>query len=918
MGYLDTNVVSIALPTIQRSLHLSVAGLEWTVSSQLLTLTGLLLVGGRLADAYGRRLLFTVGMAVFTASSLAAGLADNGSVLIASRTVQGIGGALLTPATLAIVMAAFTDLRERATAIGIWTACGAIGLAMGPVAGGLISQNLYWGWIFLINVPVGVLALAITRWAVSESKAPSASRSLDVAGLITSALSLLALTYALIEGAGAGWTSARIIAAFAIAAVAAALFITVEARTTEPMVDLTMFRVRQFSGGTVTQMIWTFGALGIYFYTSIYLQEIVGFSPTKAGLLFVPMAIALAVFASASASVARLIGGHRTVALALVMMLAGAVLILPFSVHAAFPSLLPIVLLLGAGMGLLSVPLTTSVLTATPQARGGIVSALLNDSREMAGLLGITVIGAVLRSKQDSALRAGSSPVHAFVEGYHSGVWATIAVLGLGVVVSYVTLRPARNTLSARQLFKPESAPSRIALGSQGKTMTRILITALPIEGHVRPLLPVATQLSEEGHDVVWYTGRKFQPLVTRSGARFIPIGMNLDFDESNVDVLQAMQEGKPGLNELKKIIGDLFIAPVAQYVKDLTPIMDDLDPDVIVTEHAFMASPMMAMKRGIPRVVISTGPLSTTSVDTAPFGTGLPPSSSRAGRLRNRALAWLTVHVLFRKQQQLAVKIANELDFTPPPAFLNDWGVHFADRYLLTTVPEFEYPHSDMPKNAEFVGAMLPRGSTDWSAPAWWADIAEARRAGRPVVVVTQGTANNSDLSYLVLPAIAALADQDMLVIATTCGADPEDVMPAAARPANLRLEAWIPFTELLPLADLLVTNGGYGGVQTALASGVPLVVAGLSEDKMEVNARVDWSGAGLSLRTQRPPVAKIRAGVHSVLTEDSYRKRASELKAAYLRYSGAPRAAEIVLEVARGRQTTRPLPEAQGAKQP
>jgi MGT family glycosyltransferase len=454
-----------------------------------------------------------------------------------------------------------------------------------------------------------------------------------------------------------------------------------------------------------------------------------------------------------------------------------------------------------------------------------------------------------------------------------------------------------------------------MALRSQGKTMTRILITTLPIEGHVRPVLSVATRLIEEGHDVVWYTGRKFQPLVIRTGARFIPININLDFDESNVDVLHDMKDKKPGLNGLKKIIGDLFVSPVPQYVQDLTPIMDDFDPDVIVAEQVFMASPLMAMKRGIPKVVISTGPLSITSIDTAPFGTGLPPSSSRAGRLRNRALAWLTVHVLFRDQQRMAVKIANDIGVAAPPVFLNDWAVHVADRYLLTTIPEFEYPRSDMPENVEFVGPMLPRSVTDWSAPAWWADIAEAHRAGRPVVAVTQGTASNNDLSLLLLPAIAALADQDMLVIATTGDRDPGDVMPTAARPANLRLEEFVPFTELLPLADLLVTNGGIGGVQMALACGVPVVAAGLSEDKMETNARLARSGAGLSLKTHEPSVTSIRAAVRSVLTDDSYRTRARELKAAYGRYSGALRAAEIVLEVARGRQAARPQPEAEGA---
>jgi MGT family glycosyltransferase len=431
----------------------------------------------------------------------------------------------------------------------------------------------------------------------------------------------------------------------------------------------------------------------------------------------------------------------------------------------------------------------------------------------------------------------------------------------------------------------------------------------------VRPVLPVATRLSEEGHDVVWYTGRKFQSLVTRSGARFIPVNMNLDFDDSNVDVLHDMKDKKPGLNGLKKIIADLFVSPVPGYAKDLTPIMDDLDPEVILAEQVFMASPLMAVKRGIPKVIISIGPLSITSIDTAPFGTGLPPSSSRAGRLRNRVLAWLTVHVLFRSQQRMAVKIANDMGIAAPPAFMNDWGVHLADRYLLATIPEFEYPRSDMPENVEFIGPILPQSMADWSAPAWWADIAEARRAGRPVVIVTQGTASNNDLSVLLLPAIAALADLDMLVIATTGGRDPDDVMPAAARPANLRLEEFVPFTELLPLADLMVTNGGYGGVQIALAYGVPLVVAGMSEDKMEANARVAWSGAGLSLKTHHPSIAKIRAGVLSVLTEDSFRTRARELKAAYARYSGVPRAVEILLEVACGRQAARPRPEAEGA---
>jgi EmrB/QacA subfamily drug resistance transporter len=446
MTYLDNNVTNVAIPTIQRDLHLSVAGLEWVVSSYLLTLAGLLLVGGRLADLYGRRRVFLIGLTLFTVSSLAAGLAGNAGLLIGARAIQGVGAALLMPTTLAIIMATFSDVKERTAAIGIWTAIGAMGLAFGPVIGGLISQHIRWGWIFLINVPVGVITFAIAVPFMRESRASSAVRRLDAGGLVTSAAALFALTYALIEGSDKGWTSPVIVAAFAGAAVALALFLALEARAEHPMVDLRMFRIRQFSGGTGTMMIWAFGILGIYFFTSLYLQGILGFSPTKAGLAFVPMAFTLALFATMAPRVAALIGGHRAVAAGMVLMVIGLCLFVRYSLHASYLDLMPGFLVFGAGAGLMTVPLTNSVLQSTPQARAGIASALLNASREVAGLLGITVIGAVLRSRESAAIRAGAAPARAFVDGYHSGLWVTIAVLAAGAVLSYITLRPTRPT----------------------------------------------------------------------------------------------------------------------------------------------------------------------------------------------------------------------------------------------------------------------------------------------------------------------------------------------------------------------------------------------------------------------------------------------------------------------------------------
>jgi EmrB/QacA subfamily drug resistance transporter len=459
MTYLDNNIVNVAIPTIQHSLHLSVAGLEWVVSSYLLTLAGLLLIGGRLADVFGRRRLFLAGLAVFTLSSLAAGLAGSGGVLIASRAIQGIGAALLMPATLAIIVAAFADIRERTMAIGIWAAVGALALATGPALGGLISQHVRWGWIFLINVPVGVITYAIAVANVRESREESAVRRVDLPGLVTSAVTLFALTYALIEGNVRGWTSPLIVGAFALAAVAVVAFLVIESRTAHPMVDLTMFRRREFSGGTGTMMIWAFGILGIYFFTSLYLQQTLGFSPVKAGLAFVPMALCVAVFATIAPRVETWAGAHRTVAFGMLLMVAGLVLFARLGLAAGYTSLLPGFMLFGAGAGLMNVPLTNATMAATPASRAGIASALLNASREVAGLLGITVIGAVLRTREAASLRSGASPVHAFLDGYHTGLLVTIALMAAGVLVSYLTLRPR----SAERSSEPTAPVTALA-----------------------------------------------------------------------------------------------------------------------------------------------------------------------------------------------------------------------------------------------------------------------------------------------------------------------------------------------------------------------------------------------------------------------------------------------------------------------
>jgi len=440
MTYLDNNVTNVAIPTIQRSLHLSIAGLEWVVSSYILVFASLLLLGGRMADIYGRRRLFLTGLSIFTLGSLFSGLATSGTVLIGARLVQGLGAALLVPTTLAIIMATFDDARERTRAIAAWTAIGAMGLAFGPLIGGFITQHFHWGWIFFINVPIGAVTFAIAIATMRESRADSAARRLDVPGLVSSALALFALVYALIEGHDKGWTSPLIAGCFAVAAVAAIAFGVIESRTQSPMVSLQLFRSRIFAGGTTVMMLWAFGILGIYFFTSIYLQTMLGFSPTKAGLAFLPMAICMAIFASLAPQVAPRIGAHRAVALGMAAMAAGLYLFARLGGTATFGSLMPGFLMFGAGAGLMNVPLTNVILHSMPPERAGVASALLNASREVAGLLGITVIGAVLRSGEGRALQHGASTGSAFLTGYHDGLLVTVVLLAIGTLIGYFAL----------------------------------------------------------------------------------------------------------------------------------------------------------------------------------------------------------------------------------------------------------------------------------------------------------------------------------------------------------------------------------------------------------------------------------------------------------------------------------------------
>jgi EmrB/QacA subfamily drug resistance transporter len=441
MTTLDNTVVNVALPSIQRDLGLGRSGLEWIVNAYILAFATLLLTAGRLADLFGRRRLFLTGLTLFTAASLFAGFATSEVQLVAARALQGAGAALLTPTTLAIIAAAFPDLKQRGKAIGFWAATSALAFAVGPVTGGAIAQHIDWSWIFWINVPVGIVGWLIARTAIDESRDQTAIRRLDPAGLILSGATLLALVYALIEGNSHGWASPLILGLLTLAAVGFAAFLWAERRATAPMLELSLFRDRTFANGNALQLISGFGIFGVYFFLSLYVQGILGFSPTKAGLVFVPMALLITVIAPASTKVVERVGEAATIATGMLTIAAGLLLLERLGQSASFTEVVPGLALVGLGGGL-TTPLIGAVLGRVPVEKSGVASGVLNTMRELAASLGIAITGAILAAREHAALTHGATThAAAFVDGYQIGLYTSAAVMSAGALLALITLR---------------------------------------------------------------------------------------------------------------------------------------------------------------------------------------------------------------------------------------------------------------------------------------------------------------------------------------------------------------------------------------------------------------------------------------------------------------------------------------------
>jgi EmrB/QacA subfamily drug resistance transporter len=394
-----------------------------------------MLIGGKVADAYGRRLVFVIGIAIFTTASLWCGLADSSDELIAARVLQGVGAALMNPATLSIIAATFPS-HQRGTAIGIWAGVSALALAIGPLVGGLLTQHADWSWIFFVNVPVGILAIAASYLFIDESRDETHVR-LDLPGLATSAVGLFALTYGLIEANTYGWGSPRILGAFALAGVALASFYLLERHQRDPMLPLELFRNPTYTGANLVVLLVALAMFGVFFFLSLYMQQILGYSAVQTGAAFLPMTLLIILIAPIAGKASDRIGSRGLMTAGMVLIAAQLLYFSRLGLDATFWDLLPAFLVGGAGMSLTMTPSAAAATRSVPVDKAGVGSAVLNASRQIGGSLGIAIMGAIV------AFEAGGRRTpDAFVDGFQSALLVAAAIAAAGAVVAFTLVRP--------------------------------------------------------------------------------------------------------------------------------------------------------------------------------------------------------------------------------------------------------------------------------------------------------------------------------------------------------------------------------------------------------------------------------------------------------------------------------------------
>jgi EmrB/QacA subfamily drug resistance transporter len=409
MIMLDNTVVNVALPAIQKDLHSSISGLEWTVNAYTLSFAILLVTGGRLGDIFGRRRLFLMGVAIFGLSSAFIGFSQTEAWLVGGRAAQGIGAALMLPATLSIITNAF-PAHERGRAIGTWAGVSALALAIGPVVGGFLVENVSWQSIFFLNVPVAALAVFVTLSATQESRDETSTHHIDYPGVTTITVGLAALVLALVEGNSWGWGSPAILALFAVSILGVVAFAIAERRVVEPMVDFQFFRSRSFLGANLVAFIVSFAMLAMFFFLALYMQNIKDYSPLQAGVRFLPSTVVIILVAPIAGRLTDRVGPRPLMTFGLLIVAASLFWQGHLAVDTSYGFLVGAFVLMGLGMGLVMSPMSTAGMNAVEPSKAGVASGILSMSRMVGGTFGVAAMGALItglgKSKIDDLLPA--------------------------------------------------------------------------------------------------------------------------------------------------------------------------------------------------------------------------------------------------------------------------------------------------------------------------------------------------------------------------------------------------------------------------------------------------------------------------------------------------------------------------------
>jgi EmrB/QacA subfamily drug resistance transporter len=448
MVVLDATIVNVALPSIQADLDMSESGLQWVVNAYALLFGGFLLLGGRAGDLIGRKRIFLAGLVLFTAASLLCALATGETWLILSRGLQGLGAALVSPAALSIVTTTFREGAERTKALGVWAAIAVGGGAVGLVLGGLLVETLSWPWIFFVNVPVGIAAFVVSLRYVPESKDEHVHKSFDLAGAVSVTGGLIALVYGIVRSAESGWGSGEVLGFLALAAVLLVAFVLIERRSAEPLVRLSIFSVRTVRGANAAMFVVAAGLFAMFFFNTLYVQRVLGFSPLEAGFAFVPFTAGVIIGAGLSQKLVPALGAREVPLIGAALGALGLLLFLRLTPDSSYVAdLLPGIMLTSIGMGLVFVPITLIATSGVPVDDAGLASGLFNTAQQIGGALGLALLTTLATNRTEDELASygpqpsGAERAEALVSGFHVTWLASAILLAAGGLLLILLVR---------------------------------------------------------------------------------------------------------------------------------------------------------------------------------------------------------------------------------------------------------------------------------------------------------------------------------------------------------------------------------------------------------------------------------------------------------------------------------------------